>query len=447
MDSSRIVALRVLERILLDDAYSHIALDAELQKTSLDPRDRGLATQLVYGTLTLLAPIDAILDRALRRGLRGTEDGIVMLLRVATYELLFLDRIPARATIHSAVELARSQDHSATGMVNGVLRHIDRERDSLTWWLDRDTERKPVRYLSQRYGVPGFFANRLFQKHGLAWTERELHAITYEQAPLWGRCRTPRAMEVASEQEWKSSPFLTSAVELPGMTSEVRELLDSGELAIQDVGSQLVGKMCGHELADARVLDACAGLGGKSLHLLDAGAGHVTSVEPHVEKLAMLTALADPSRHTAFEGTIEDFLETSPEAFDLVLVDAPCTGLGVMRRHPEGRIRKKESDITQLAALQSEILANAATLVRPGGVLLYAVCTFTREEGSKQVERFLESHPEFTLEAPPAHPDVPDWSTVLDDEDYLRTWPSVHRADAFFAARMRRKNESNEEVM
>lgn len=443
MDSPRIVALRVLERILLDDAYSHIALDAELQKSALDPRDRGLATQLVYGTLTLLSPIDAILDRALKRGLRGTDQSVVMLLRVATYELLFLDRIPARATIHSAVEMVRAQERSAAGMVNGVLRHLDRERDALTWWLDRDKTRKPVRYLSQRYGVPGFFANRLFQRHGLEWTERELHAITFEQPPLWGRCRSERARQIASEQGWPCSPFLSSAVELPGMTPEVRDLLDSGEdLAIQDVGSQLVGKMCGEDLAGLRVLDACAGLGGKSLHLLDAHALHVTSVEPHGEKLAMLTALADPSRLTPFEGTIQDFCAhvEAGTTFDLVLVDAPCTGLGVMRRHPEGRHRKKESDITQLAKLQREILEQASSLVRPGGVLVYAVCTFTRDEGSKQIERFLEQHPDFALEAPPEHPDVPDWSAVLDDEDHLRTWPSIHRADAFFAARVRRKD-------
>ncbi len=434
----RKLAVRVLERVLNEGAYSHIALDTELDHSGLDTRDKGLATQLVYGTLTMLGPIDRILDKSLKKGVKRTDASMLSILRVAVYQLLFLDRIPAHAAINSAVELAREVNPRASGFVNGVLRSIDRDRDNITWWSESDRKKKPVRYLSQRYGMPSFVANRLVQQLGFERAEKELFAMTMEQPPpLWARWRKEGDVpeDIASER----SEHLKSAIKLQGMSPETRAFLQEGALAVQDVGSQLVGKMCG-SLDGMRALDTCAGLGGKSLHLLDAGAAHVTSVEPHGEKLNLLSALVKDEENKRFTGTVQEFASSyEGEPFDLVLVDAPCTGLGVLRRHPEGKERKREADIGALAKLQAGILSEASQLVKPGGVLVYAVCSFTREEGSRQVERFLEAHPEFEVEQPPAHADVEDWSRLIDESGYLRTWPGEHNADAFFAVRMRHK--------
>jgi 16S rRNA (cytosine967-C5)-methyltransferase len=437
----RRLAVAVLSRVITDEAYSHIALDAALSQSALDARDKGLATQLVYGTLTMLAPIDAVLDRLLKKGVRRTDTTLLMIMRVAAYQIMCLDRVPSRAAIHDAVEHARKVDKTSGGLVNAVLRNLDRERESLTWWRQTDRDKKPVRYLAQRYGLPSFFVNRLMQRFGIDGAEREAAALGEGTPPLWARARTEHGQSILAEAE--RSPMLQSAAKLPGMSPEVREALQSFDLAIQDVGSQLVGKMC-DPIKARSVLDACAGLGGKSLHLLDSGAAHVTSVEPHAEKLKLLEHAShdDLARHTSFTGTVQAFSEAHPDArFDLVLVDAPCTGLGVLRRHPEGRLRKKEAEITALAALQKEILITAAKHVRTGGVLVYAVCSFTREEGPKQVEKFLEAHPDFSIESPPPHPAVPDWNEVLDARHTLQTWPGIHDADAFFAARLRRHEE------
>ena len=438
----RALAVEVIERVLEEDAYSSLALDAALKRADhLSARDKALATQIVYGTLTWLKALDVVLDRALKRGVRGTDPQVLTILRVALYQMLFLDRVPARAAIDEAVNQTKKRRlHARQGaLVNGVLRAIDRLDPAPTWWRPGDRERRPARYLAERYALPSFFANRLVQQLGLEDAEREAASISCRVAPLWARARW-NADTALGLSEVERSPLLTTALRFESLDETMRRALLEGQLAVQDLGSQFVGAMCA-PLEGLSALDACAGLGGKSLNLLDAGAARVMSVEPLKAKLDLLheALLGERERHEAYAGTIQQFALSRPEArFDLVLVDAPCTGLGVMRRHPEARHRKREADISTMAALQAEILETSSQLVAPGGALVYAVCSFTREEGPRQIERFLERHDAFRLEAPPPHPEVSSWEAVLDEHKHLVTWPSRHDADAFFCARMRR---------
>lgn len=432
----RELAAQVLERVLDQGAYSHLALDAALRSSSITGRDRGLATELVYGTLARLGPLDAILERAVHGGIERLDAPVLHTLRVATYQLVFLDRVPDHAALDEAVEHVKSFNPRAAGLVNGVLRSVARQ-DEWCWWRPEDEERKPVRYLAQRYGFPSWLANRLWQRVGTEGAEVILAGFN-ARPPLWAWHTGP---EPPKDITWAPADGVPRAGRLEGMGERERALVEAGELVIQDLGSQLVGWLT-RPAPGARVLDACAGLGGKSIQLASLVDDlQITCVEPNASKLELLEQAPWPGGPPQIvQSELSDFAQTEPEPFDVVLVDAPCSGLGTMRRHPEVRHRRGESDLRSLSELQGRLLEQAAGLVAPGGRLVYAVCTFTREEGTRQLERLLESHPELELEPPPPAEGL-DWERFVTPEGWLMTWPHRHDADAFFAARLRRRDD------
>ncbi len=436
----RRLAQQVLETIEREDAYSHIALDAAFERSALDGRDRGLATELVYGTLTWQRALDHVLAQFVRGGLDSLDLPVQVALRVAAYQLLFLDRIPEHAAVDEAVEIVKGgPSRAASGLVNAVLRNIIRKRDEVQWFDERDRDRKPVRYLGERYSLPNWIANRLIQYHGLDRAEQLAEAFN-TRPPLYLRA-------VSDAAAGKMPDGVEPAAGVPGafradsMSAAVREGLDEGRWVVQDLGSQLIGLYAGAEPGLA-VLDGCAGLGGKSMHLarLVGPSGGVVAIDPAQSKIDMLCAASDSigvtDRISAKVDRLQAFAQSSDEQFDMVLVDAPCSGLGVIRRHPETRWRRSESDIISVVKLQRELLDAAANLVRPGGVLTYSVCTFTTEEGPKQAASFLERHDEFARLGPPDS--EVDWQNYVDEEGQLVLNPLDHDTDAFFAARFER---------
>lgn len=396
MTTPRRLAWDVLRRVHRDDAYSHLALGAALDKADLDARDRGLVAALVYGVLTWERALDRLLDRAATRGLAQFDPDELDALRLGAYQLRFLDRVPDHASIHETVELVREVG-GAPATANAVLRKLAATRDA-PWW-GAHPERKPARWLGERWSLPNWLANRLVQQFGLERATKLAEAYT-QSPPIWLRGVHGQAERVES------------------LDDEVRARIARGEVVVQDLGAQRVVELCGARPGE-RVLDACAGLGGKTLQLAEVS--DVVAVDPSGAKLAMLTEAAArvgvQARVSAIESPLRPDIPGAP--FDGVLVDAPCTGLGVIRRHPETRWRRTEPDIGRLAAVQRDLLDIAAALVRPGGWLVYSVCTWTREETSKQVEQFLTRHPRFRQ-----------------DGDYLVTMPDTDDADGFFAARL-----------
>ncbi|WP_168210913.1 16S rRNA (cytosine(967)-C(5))-methyltransferase RsmB [Persicimonas caeni] len=449
----RQLAQEVLETIEREDAYSHIALDAALERSGLDARDRGLATELVYGTLTWQRSLDKVLGDFVRRGIDGLDLPVLVALRVAVYQLLFLNRIPAHAAVDEAVEITKAgPSRAAAGLVNGVLRSIVRKRGQakqanqskqVRWWSDKGRERKPARYLGERYSLPNWMTNRMLQYWGLERAEKLAEAFD-TRPPLYLRLL---ADDVELPEGVEPVEGVPGALRAASMSDAVRAGIADGKWGVQDLGSQLIGLYAGAE-PDLAVLDGCAGLGGKTLHLarLVGPTGGVVAVDPADTKIDMLCTAADSAgmreRLTTQVASLQDFAQETDETFDLVLIDAPCSGLGVIRRHPETRWRRSESDIFALTKLQAELLDVAATLVRPGGTLTYSVCTFTTEEGPKQVERFLERHGDFERTgAPESGPGAEvDWKKYVDGDAQLTLDPLEHDTDAFFAARLRRKS-------
>jgi 16S rRNA (cytosine967-C5)-methyltransferase len=381
--SARGVATIVLHRVSTDAAYASRALDAELTSAGLDPRDARLATEIVYGTLRMLPAIDARLDAQLTRG--RPDPFTLAALRAATYQALALDRVPSFAIVQETVAIVKQKRGEGLGkLTNAVLRRIVAERSpagsasaaastSLPEWLAASIreglgEERSARYLE------------------LAKRPPPLSICVREGASRDELIRTLQAAEPRAElcaSELSSEAVLAWGVgdprKLPGYAE--------GLFAVQDEGAALVGRLVGARQGE-RVLDGCAGRGGKTLQLVAATGpgGHVTAVDIHARKLAQLGAelarVGCDKERVALE-TIDLSVGTGGLAptFDRVLVDAPCTGLGTLRRRPEILLRVTPEDPARMAELQLRILTSAAALVRPGGVLVFAVCSATRTEG------------------------------------------------------------------
>lgn len=453
---SRRTAYRVLKRVDEDAAYSNIALDHELESSGMSPEDKGLATELTYGTLTWRRALDCILDDIVHGGVSRLQDDVLRVLRIGAYQLVFLDKIPPHAAVDESVKLADEvQSGRARGLINAVLRTLverveEAGEEGLKWWDERDRERKPVRYLGERFSLPNWITNRLLQLYDADKAER-LAAAFATRPPYYVRLLTEGAVEGMKAGETPVAG-VEHAVCIERMTPPVREGLRDGQLVVQDLGAQLVAELAGTGEGTS-VLDGCAGLGGKTLTLaqLKGPEARVLAVDSAAQKLDRLRSTARSAgladRIETAPSELQAYAETADEQFDVVMVDAPCSALGVMRRHPEIRWNRREADIPGLVKLQAELLESAATLVRPGGTLVYAVCTFMREEGPKQVTKLLEARDDFERAGMPEEVAGDeddetggrvDWPRFLDEQGDLYTDPDEDDADMFYAARLRR---------
>lgn len=437
MTTPRIIAAQVLERIEKDDAYSHLALSAALDQSSLDSRDKALVTELVYGTLTWQRPIDVVLGRFVNRRLDKLDLPLLLALRLAAYQLIYLDRIPEHAAVNEAVDYVKDRrGRGAAGFANGALRAMLRKRDRWDVLHDVDKEDSPVTFLGLSASLPDWIARRLLELRGDSALE-EAQAFN-RRPPLYYRSLSgvdhlPKSLQPV---EHVPGAYLSH-----GTDEEIDAALREKRIVIQDLGSQLIG----HYVAPPKrgsLLDACAGLGGKTLHLASLSPkSTILAVEPQNSKLELLQTTLEVAQISAkintFVGTLKK-LPSDQGPFDVVLIDAPCSGLGVIRRHPETRWRRHPRDLRSLVSTQQKLLQEGAKRVAPSGLLVYSVCTFTEEEGPEQIARFLEQHPDFEREAPPTKGPV-SWKEYLTAEGDLSLFPGLHDTDAFYGARLRRK--------
>lgn len=425
----------MLARVAATDAYLNVVLDSALDELQpSDTRDSALATELCYGTTRRLLTLDSVLASFSDRRLETLEDRVLAALRIGVYQLFFT-RVPRHAAVADSVEALKQLGlERAAGFVNAVLRKAAA--------LERLPEPSgdEAHRLALAHSHPHWLVTRWLAHFGPERAAAML-AADNQPAPLVLRTNTTRTnrdellahlVEAGVTARATTLSPLGIAVEGAG---RVEELLGYAEglWQVQDEAAQLV-TVFAQVPPGARVLDTCAAPGGKACHL--AQTTSVVALDVHANKLPKIAAEAS---RLGLTGKVElDSWDASRPLpahlgdFDVVYVDAPCSGLGTLRRHPELRYRRKESDIAPLAALQRSILENAQRLVRPGGLLVYAVCTTEPSEGVDQVELFLRSHPDFTAEPPTGLPALPTW------QGYLRTLPGPEGFDGFFAARLRR---------
>ncbi|MBP1633447.1 MAG: rsmB [Acidobacteria bacterium] len=417
-----------------------------------DPRDRALAAEIAAGTLRWMGALDAVIAAFARRGTPRFDPEVLEILRLGAYQLLHLQRVPPSAVVSDAVELARaSGKRSAAGLVNAVLRRIDRERDALplpSRPADPSDAKAALDYLAITLSHPRWLAERWLARVGFEAAEAWLR-FNNGPAPLTLRANTlattrDRLAHALAEAGIESEP---SRLAPDGLRITHGNPLDtplarSGAFVVQDEASQLVGALVSAAPGE-RLLDACAAPGGKSLQMA-AGAGPsgvVVAADLRARRVALLAATlrrAGASRVRVVRADAEQPLPLRP-VFDAVLLDAPCSGLGTIRRDPEIRWRRQASDLARLAAVQRRMLEAAAAAVKPGGRLVYATCSSEPEENEEVVASFLQDHPEYS-EVPPAEaaPGTGLAAAVFDAAGHLRTWPFRHGLEAFFAAVLRR---------
>jgi 16S rRNA (cytosine967-C5)-methyltransferase len=427
---------RVVAAEICGDLRAGDRLDPAFERRAarLDARDRRWTRELVYGMLRRRSWLDVILGDRVRGGIARLDADLTDLLRLGTYQLLFMGSVPAYAGIAQTVELAkRRHGLGASKLANAVLRRVDRERATPGVELPDD----PVEALALEHSHPAWLVARWIARWGIDET-RELLIANNREAPLFAR-----PYNVAREQletmledagiRLADAPLLTDGLELRSVSS-LTELgaFRQGLFHVQDPASTLVTEYAA-VAAGSYVADLCAAPGGKSIEL-SRRAARVYPSDVSPVRLDRVVENVERLELTQVFPYVADARMPATRPMDVVLVDVPCTGTGTFRRHPDARWRVKVSDLAVMGALQRTILRSAASVVKAGGLLVYSTCSLETEENDAQVDAFLSENAQWRLEPPPAGV-VPE--SVL-DAGRLRVLPHRHGTDGAFAARLRR---------
>jgi len=442
---ARLAALKALGAIGRGQRAEE-ALHQALAGSDLDRRDRALATELVYGVCRWRGLLDHYLASLSTRPLAKLDPEILDLLRLGGYQLLKLDRVPDRAAVHTTVELAKRRTGQAkAGFVNAVLRALARaeKRPSLPH-RDRDL----AGHLAAALSHPRWLVERWLRELG----EEEAEALLRADNLPPGLCLRINPLVIGRDQamallakagaEARPGLYSPQAVYAPGLSrAEAEGLLPAKAAAPQAEAAQVVGLVVGPRPGE-RVLDLCAGVGGKTTHLAELmeGRGLITAVDLSPDRVRTGRAAAEQRglgmvRYLQADATARPIKGLDPEPFQAVLVDAPCTGSGTLGPRPDLRWRLGPPDPARMAALQSRLLLSGAGLTASGGRLVYATCSLFAEENQEVVEAFLAAHPDFSLEDPRPFL-APSLRPLADPRGWLQTRPQSHGLDGFFVARM-----------
>jgi 16S rRNA (cytosine967-C5)-methyltransferase len=446
---ARLLALRVLERVQRAGAYADVLLHSQLARSGLGAADRAFATDLVYGTLRWRGRLDYLLGRCLDRPLDKLEGVVATALRLGAYQIVISDRVPPSAAVDEAVRCARAAGaERATGLVNAVLRKlVDRHAAEPLPTLETD----PLGHLMHAQSLPGWVAARWLELLGpeeaaaLAAACTGSPRLTVRVNPHQGDPRDLLQELTATFPEAHACRYARYGIVLGrrGNPASLPAFLE-GRITVQDEASQLVVGLLDPQPGES-VLDACAAPGGKTTAIAErvGKSGSVLALDRHPRRLDLVRRAARRLQLgriecATFDAT-RDLDEVSPEpGFDRILVDAPCSGLGTLRRNPDARWRVRPADPARLAETQRALLRQAARVVRPEGVLVYSTCTLLPEENEAVVEGFLRDTPHFELASAPEAPE--EVRDLMQADGTLRCWPHRHDTDGFFAARLERRS-------
>ena len=435
---ARATAFRVLRRVFEQGAYTDRALAAEA--VGLDPRDRALAMRISFGTVQRRDTLDHIAGSLLRPRIEDLDPEILAALRMGMYQLLYLDAVPAHAAVGESVELVKRSSPGGAGLLNAVLRRAAREGRPLLAALHDDEPQAAA----LMHSLPVWLTEMWWSERGPDQARAMLRAAS---EPAESAIRVNALVSSASAVSAKlgvphgPAPGLPEGLVLGGpFDAEGSPLFRDGAIMPQSRASMLVSRVLA-PVPGERVLDLCAAPGAKTTHLaaLMEGVGEVKAVERHPGRAAALQRTCRRLRASVVSVEVTDAADPEPElaeAFDRVLVDPPCSGLGTLQSRPDLRWRMTPESVGELVILQARILAAGASAVRAGGALVYSVCTISAAEGVRVVDEFLSAHSDFSADALDA--EYPEWADQLDSR-YLQLLPHRDRTDGFFVARLRRE--------
>ncbi len=436
--------MTVLEKVNTKGAFSNIVLNQTIEKENLSREDSNLLTEIVYGVIQRKRTLDYILMPYLNQK-KKIEQWVIQLLRLSVYQLYYLERVPDHAVLNEAVNIAKVRGHKGiSGLVNGVLRNVLRgEKPDFSKISD------PVERLGVQYSLPDWIIDQSIQQLGMDETEKYAQSLLDKSKVSLRVNTTQISVKEAIEQltdegytvkESRVSPHgLISESGLPARS----ELFKTGKITIQDETSMLVAPALGIQ-SDDKVLDACAAPGGKTTHIAayldNEKGGEVLALDLHAHKIKLIEENAQRQRVRPVVKTknldarkISE--EVNPETFDKILVDAPCSGLGLMRRKPEIRYSKTPEDLSALKKIQIDILSSVAPFLKKDGRLVYSTCTITQEENEQVIEAFLADHPDFSVE-----PVLLENEQLERSKDQmLRVYPHQYGTDGFFICSLRRQ--------
>lgn len=428
---ARHVAYEILLRTEREGAYADVELGRALSGRSLPEADRKLATLLVYGTLARRLTLDHTIARYADRKISKIDLPTLVAIRLAVFQMGFLDRVPGYAAVDGSVRLAKKRSPRAAGFVNAVLRRVAEHG------LIEADDPDPLTRLSIRVSHPLWLVRRWCDELGEEEAERLMNA---DNEPM------PNALRVLTDRESAKRSLAEAGIETqdgryaPDAVIASRAQSLRGVAIPQSEASQAVALFLDAR-PGMRVLDACAAPGGKTAYLarLVGLSGRVTAVDSAAGAAARILATLESTKAESNVEIHQMPIQQLPDSggYDAVLVDAPCSGLGTLREHPEIRWRREPYDITDLAVRQRSALEAAATHLRPGGRLVYSTCTLLAEENDEIVDGFLQDHDEFTSDTSPFR-DAP-LADLIDADGRLRTYPHRHDTAGFFAAGIRKK--------
>ena len=431
VETARYLSLKVLEDVFINQAYSNIALNKYLKGSQLSATDKGLVTELVYGTVTRKLTLEWYLSHFIED--RDKLDSwLYVLLLMSVYQLQYLDKLPDHAVVNEAVEIAKSRKKGSEKLVNAVLRRILREGLPDIASIKRKNKRDSI-----AYSLPVWLVSKLKEEYG----EERAQAIF--ESLLKRNKASIRVTDLSRKEEIKT--LLSASDSILSNTGLVKEqghfaghhLFAEGAITIQDESSQLVAPTL-HLQGEEQVLDACAAPGGKTVHIASyLTTGQVTALDLYDHKLNLIQenaerlGVADRVRTEKLDARkVHDFF--GQNCFDRILVDAPCSGIGLLRRKPDIKYNKETADFMSLQEIQLEILGSVCQTLRKGGIITYSTCTIVSEENFQVVQTFLERHPEFE-QVKLEH----ECKDILKDGCILIT-PELYGSDGFFISQFRK---------
>ncbi|VTS69846.1 16S rRNA (cytosine(967)-C(5))-methyltransferase RsmB [Streptococcus australis] len=431
VETARNLALTVLEDVFVNQAYSNIALNKYLKGCKLLASDKGLVTEIVYGTVARKLTLEWYLSHFIEDRDK-LDNWLYILLLMSAYQLQYLDKVPDHAVVNEAVELAKARKKGSEKLVNAVLRRILREG-----WPDIATIKRKNKRDSIAYSLPVWLVSKLKEEYGEERAQAIFDSLLVRNKASIRVTDLSRKEEIKAVLEASDSPLAASGLVKEQGHFAGHDLFSEGAITIQDESSQLVAPTLDLQ-GDEQVLDACAAPGGKTAHIASyLTSGKVTALDLYDHKLDLIQenaqrlGVADRVQTKKLDARkVHEFFEK--DSFDKILVDAPCSGIGLLRRKPDIKYNKETADFASLQQIQLEILGSVCQTLRKGGIITYSTCTIVSEENFHVVEAFLESHPEFE-QVKLEH----ECKDILKDGCILIT-PELYGSDGFFISQFRK---------